>query len=475
MGDLDNKVRKCFNEYAVDKSLAYDLDLTKLPRYVAEYLIFEFLSENGDWQSKLRNFIEKYYREPEEKELVKHELVTKDFVQVIDELRVLVDVTTGTHVGVLQSLDLWTIVPVDIVEKNKNTLINGMWGLIMLTKLNGNQSVEIWGREISVVVDDFKPFQSPRSDPDLIKEARNCFSLDEWVSVLITTIGLDPNVYSPRQRLLLLSRLVPLVEGNVNMMEFGPRQTGKTYLYRNVSNYTRIISGGTITPAALFYDLRKRVAGELAVKDVVVFDEVSKVRFPNPDEMMGKLKDYMESGQYERGDKRVSSDSSLVFMGNVEVERDKSAEESYVPVEDLTYVLPEPMRDPAFIDRVHGVIPGWELPKIKISKVHLAKGYGIASDYFSEALHSMRKVSLASEVGKHVEFSSEFKIRDEKALKRIMSGLIKLLFPDEQFDNSELKQVAELALEYRQRVRDWLHKLSPGEFPPERLSVKVRG
>ncbi|MFP3287849.1 MAG: BREX system Lon protease-like protein BrxL, partial [Acidilobus sp.] len=325
---------------------------------------------------------------------------------------------------------------------------------ITLTKLDENQAVEIWGKEISVAVDDFKPFQSPRSDPDLIKEARSCFTLDEWVSVLITTIGLDPKVYSPRQRLLLLSRLVPLVEGNVNMMEFGPRQTGKTYLYRNVSNYTRIISGGTITPAVLFYNLRTRAAGELAVKDVVVFDEVSKVRFPNPDEMMGKLKDYMESGQYERGDKRVSSDSSLVFMGNVEVERDKSAEESYVPVEDLTYVLPEPMRDPAFIDRVHVVIPGWELPKIRISKVHLAKGYGIASDYFSEALHSMRKVSLASEVGNHVEFSGEFKIRDEKALKRIMSGLIKLLFPDGQFDNSELRQVAELALEYRQSVRD---------------------
>jgi len=172
MGDLDNKVRKCFNEYAVDKSLAYDLDLTKLPRYVAEYLISEFLPENGDWQSKLRNFIEKYYREPEEKEVVRHELVTQGSVSVIDELRVYVDVTTGTHVGVLQSLDLWTIVPVDIVEKNKNTLINGMWGLITLTKLDENQAVEIWGREISVVVDNFKPFQSPRSDPDLIKEAR---------------------------------------------------------------------------------------------------------------------------------------------------------------------------------------------------------------------------------------------------------------------------------------------------------------
>ena len=275
--------------------------------------------------------------------------------------------------------------------------------------------------------------------------------------------------------MLLLSRLVSLVEGNVNVVEFGPRQTGKTYLYRNVSNYVRIISGGTVTPATLFYNLRTRVPGELAVKDVVVFDEVSKVRFPNPDEVMGKLKDFMESGQYERGDKKATSDASLVFMGNVEVERDKTIEESYLPVEDLTYVLPEPMRDSAFIDRVHGLLPGWELPKISQSKIHLAKGYGIASDYFSEAMHTMRKVSLMGEVSKYIEFSNEFKIRDEKAVKRIMSGLLKILFPNMQFDEDELEQVARLALEYRQRIRDWLHILSPGEYLKEKLNIKVKG
>jgi len=261
----------------------------------------------------------------------------------------------------------------------------------------------------------------------------------------------------------------------VNVVEFGPRQTGKTYLYRNVSNYVRIISGGTVTPATLFYNLRTRVPGELAVKDVVVFDEVSKVRFPNPDEVMGKLKDFMESGQYERGDKKATSDASLVFMGNVEVERDKTIEESYLPVEDLTYVLPEPMRDSAFIDRVHGLLPGWELPKISQSKIHLAKGYGIASDYFSEAMHTMRKVSLMGEVSKYIEFSNEFKIRDEKAVKRIMSGLLKILFPNMQFDEDELEQVARLALEYRQRIRDWLHILSPGEYLKEKLNIKVKG
>jgi ATP-dependent Lon protease len=472
MSELNNKVQRCFGDYAVDKRLAYELDLVKLPRYVAEYLISEFLPSGGDWQGRLRRFIEEYYHEPEEKEVVRHRLVTEGSVKVIDELRVYVDVATGIHVGVLQSLDIWVDVPVDIVERNRAMLVNGMWGLITLKRVN---PIEVLGREVSVAVTDFKPFQAPETDPGIIREARGCFTLDEWVRVLINTIGLDPSVYSPRQRLLLLSRLVPLVEGNVNMVEFGPRQTGKTYLYRNVSNYVRIISGGEISPATLFYNLRTHVPGELAVKDVVVFDEVSKVKFQNPDEMMGKLKDYMESGQYERGDRRVSSDASLVFMGNVEVERDKTVEESYVPVEDLTYVLPEPMRDSAFIDRVHGLIPGWELPKISQSKVHLAKGYGIASDYFSEALHSMRKTSLTGEVGKYVEFSSEFKIRDEKAVKRIMSGLIKLLFPDMQFDKNELELVANIALEYRQRIRDWLHLLSPGEYLKEKLSIKIKG
>jgi len=197
---------------------------------------------------------------------------------------------------------------------------------------------------------------------------------------------LDPSVYSPRQKMVLLSRLVPVIECNTNMAEFGPRQTGKTYLYRNLSNYVRIISGGNVSPAVLFYNLRTRVPGELAVKDLVVFDEISKVKFSNPDEMMGKLKDYMESGMFERGDKKAQSDSSLVFMGNVTVEM---GPEGYIPIEDLTYVLPQHMRDSAFIDRIHGLIPGWELPKISQSKYHLSKGYGIASDYFRRgpALH----------------------------------------------------------------------------------------
>jgi len=470
MSELYNKVRRHFGEYAVDKRLAYELELAKLPRYVAEYLISEFIGRGSNWEAELRKFVREHYYEPEEKEVVKHRLVVDGVVKIIDELRVVVDIESGTHVGVIQSLDIWAEVPVDIVERNKATLVTGMWGLITLRRLNGVKVV--FDRPIGAVVADFYPFQSPDTDPKILEEARQHFTLDEWVEVLINTIGLDPSVYSPRQRIVLLSRLVPVVEGNVNMAEFGPRQTGKTHLYRNVSNYIRIISGGTISPAVLFYNLRTRVPGELAVKDLVVFDEVSKVRFPNPDEMMGKLKDYMESGVFERGDKKVPSDASLSFMGNIAVEM---GPEGYVPVEDLTYVLPQPMRDSAFIDRVHGLIPGWELPKISQTKYHLSKGYGIASDYFAEALHSMRKETFTGMISKHLELSENFKIRDERSVKKIASGLIKLLFPDKTFDMSELRRVVEVAVEYRQRVRDWLHKVDPGEFPKEKLEVTVRG
>jgi len=470
MSELFNKVKRYFGEYAVDKRLAYELELAKLPRYVAEFLISQFMNRGDNWENELRNFIKTRYYEPEEKEIVKHKLVMEGTVKLIDELRVIVDIETGIHIGVIQTLDIWAEVPIDIVEKNKATLVTGMWGLITLKRTS--ETKEIFGRPIAAVVTNFQPFQSPDTDPKILDEARQYFTLDEWIDVLINTIGLDPSGYSSRQKMLLLSRLVPVIESNINIAEFGPRQTGKTYLYRNVSNYVRIISGGNISPATLFYNLRTKVPGELVVKDLVVFDEISKVRFPNPDEMMGKLKDYMESGMFERGDKKAPSDASLVFMGNIQVEM---GSEGYIPVEDLTYVLPETMRDSAFIDRIHGLIPGWELPKISQSKYHLSKGYGIASDYFAEAIHFMRKESLASLVSQHVELSDNFKIRDEKGVKRIASGLLKLLFPNKTFDKKELEMIVNTALEYRQRIRDWLHMVDPGEFLKEKLAVKVKG
>jgi len=464
--DLFTKIRKVFGEYAVDKRLAYQLDLIKLPRYVSEYLISYFMLESKDnWEERLRSFIRDNYYEPEQKEIVKHILAKEGKIQLIDELKIYVDIANNNHIGIIESLNITALVPQDVADRYKQAMITGLWGLIKLQYMQTDNNY-------TILVTDFEPFQAPDMDVNILNESRKHFTLDEWLDIIINTIGLDHTQYNFNQKLLIISRLVPLIENNVNIMEFGPRATGKTFIYRNVSNYARLISGGNITTASLFYNLRTKIPGELAMKDCIVFDEVSKVRFNNPDEMMGKLKDYMESGHYERGDKKVISDSSLVFMGNVQVEKRDTA---YIPVEDLTYVLPEVMRDSAFIDRIHALLQGWLLPKIQQSRYHLSKGYGIASDYFAEYMHVMRKDTLSAKLSNEIEFSNNFTIRDEKAVKRVLSGLIKLLYPDGSYDKSELKILADYAVSARQSIRNWLHKIAPGEFMREELSVNVKG
>jgi ATP-dependent Lon protease len=215
--------------------------------------------------------------------------------------------------------------------------------------------------------------------------------------LLIKSIGLNTSIYSERQKLLLLVRLVPLIEGNVNLVELGPRATGKTYLYRNISYYTRIYAEGTISAARLFYDARLRVLGDIGTRDAVIFDEIAKVEFTNPDEVIAKLKDYMVDGFFERGQlKRAHSNCSLIFIGNVEL----------IPggvLGSIVDYLPSFMKDSAFIDRIHGLLPGWELPKILKSDTHLARGYALAADYLSEVLHRMRAYSFEALVEQHVE------------------------------------------------------------------------
>jgi len=248
----------------------------------------------------------------------------------------------------------------------------------------------------------------------------------------------------------------------------GPRATGKTYLYRNLSHYTRIYSGGAVTPARLFYDARLRIIGDIATHDTIVFDEVSRIRFSNPDEMAGKLKDFMVDGFFERGTlKRAHSDCSLVFLGNIEREEMSAG--------SIRQTLPSIMQDSAFLDRVHGLISGWEMPKIMKSEEHLAHGIGFSADYFAEIIHQLRKENFREIVNAHVEFGDNFTIRDENAVRKIISGFIKILFPHQQFDLNEIRQVTDLAIEMRQHIANELTEISPTEFPPKRLECKVRG
>lgn len=472
--DLFAKIQSAFGDYAVDKKLAQRVEVSRLPRFVAEYLISEFAGSDG-WEEKLRRFVSEYYHEPKERDLVLHNLTTMGSVKLIDELKVWVDVDSGMHYAAIPSLNIVdATVDMSIVEKNLNTLETGKWGLMTLNYSLDSVEKDGSGNFVStpVLLTEFEPFQIPEFDFDLFKTARGRFSLDEWLAVLMNTVGLDHTQYSFRQKLVFLTRLVCLAEPNTHLMEFGPRATGKTYTYRNSSYYTRIIAGGSISPATLFYNLRTGQPGELAVRDAVIFDEVSKVRFQNPDEMMGKLKDFMDSGHYERGTKKGVSTASLVFMGNVDVQKSGNA---YTPIaEDFTYVIPSEMRDSAFLDRIHGIIPGWELPKITQSKYHLSKGLGIASDYFAEVLHEMGRTGTSAMAEKQLSLSEDCTIRDEKAVKRVSSALIKLFFPNNELDKEDFVKVISYAVETRQRIRDWLHILAPGEFPLQKIGYELK-
>ncbi|MEM1757706.1 MAG: BREX system Lon protease-like protein BrxL [Candidatus Bathyarchaeia archaeon] len=471
MSSLDDKISRVFGEVAVNKGLALRHELSRLPRFISEYLISKYCSTYLDKElalSKLAKVVAENFPEPKDKDKIFYRLKKIGFIQLMDEFKVSVDLKRNLYLVQIPCLQIYDALVDEGIIRKFERILSGMWGLGTLEyrpDIPENLEVEI----SPILLTDIEPFQVYNIDLKDFAKKRNEFSLSEWIDLLIVTMGLNPKAYSYRQKILQLVRLVPLVEGNTNIIELGPRATGKTYLYRNLSHYTRIYSGGAVSPARLFFDARLRIVGDIAIHDAVVFDEVSRIRFTNPDEMAGKLKDFMVDGFFERGTlKRAHSDCSLVFLGNIE------KEETMRP-EQIFYTLPDIMQDSAFIDRIHGLIPGWEMPKIMKSEEHLAHGTGLAADYFAEIMHGLRKENFKDLVNEHVEFSSNFTIRDENAVRKIISGLCKLLFPNKEFDLNELRQIVGLSTEMRQYVCDILTEKSPSEFPSKRLEYRVRG
>ena len=472
--ELNAKLRYYFEGYVVDKGLSNRQDIKRVPKFVAEHLLTK-ISEESDEKTfnkklmKIIQMVNTLYPEPKDKDRILDRIFRGYPCKIIDEIKVEVDERYGIRKAVIPSLNLRNArIKDSVVDKHEQLLSTGIWGLATLTQSEPILNEKGKSITLPVMVEDFKPFHVDNVDLKEFIENRQYFTLEEWIDALINTVGLNPEVYTERQKLILVSRFVPLVENNINMMEFGPRATGKTYFYRNISFYTRIIAGGVVTPAQLFYNIARKTIGEIGLKDCIVFDEVAKIRFPNPDEMMGKLKDYMVDGHFERGPKKATSLCSLVFMGNIEVS-------GYVPIEDINYALPEFMRnDTAFLDRIHGVIPGWEIPKIKKSEIHLSRNYGFSVDYFSEILHELRKLDFAPLIRSMVELEN-VTIRDEIGIYRLASGLAKILFPNEEIGKNELRLVMDFVVELRQKIADLLHRMAPGEFEKKKIKYKIHG
>jgi len=469
---VEAKLKDVFPEEIVSKKVSRLQQIDRLPRFISEYAVRELVGDREDPSGMvvLQRFVKQFYPEPKDRDRVLHEITTRSEYTLLDEFKVRVDPKRNLRRVEIPSLQIHDamIIP-SILEEHKSLLEAGMWGT---AKLSYQPSIlpDDTVTQTPIIVTSFEPLQYSNINIEEFKRKRSRFTLEEWIDVLMHTMGMNPDVYDNRQKLIYISRLVPLVEQNVNIMELGPRATGKSYLFKNISYYVRLYSGGQVSPAVLFYHQVFRTLGDIGIRDCVVFDEVAKITFKNPDEVMGKFKDYMESGEFERGRLRRSrSGCSLMFMGNIEVQ-------GKLPSEDFSAVMPDCMKDSAFVDRIHGMVPGWELPKIEQSDVHLSNGYGFITDYICEIMHELRKESFRYHVSNHIKLnagSGKVTIRDQKAILNVASGLVKILSPGEKEELSVIDMAVKLAVEYRQRVHDWLCSLSPGEYEPKNLSYEI--
>jgi ATP-dependent Lon protease len=322
------------------------------------------------------------------------------------------------------------------------------------------------------VVRGFTPLQYTRLNLDDFVEKRSEFSEDEWLDLLVQSIGFNPSRFDRRVKMLMLLRLVPFVESNFNLIELGPRETGKTYTYRNTSSRAFVVSGGKATPATLFYNKASRKLGVVGLKHVVFFDEVANTRFDDAEASISVLKDYMQTGKFSRGDQEFSAPCSIVLGGNIETNLElRQPEPRYT---HLFQVLPVELQDAAFLDRIHAYLPGWEMAKIRPENYSI--GYGLLTDYMAEIFAELRRRNFQTHVHAWVDFGN-MTGRNQDAIKKTTAGLLKLLHPHctpEDITQDELVPLLEVAIEMRKRVTDQLAKMLPAEFGSVDYGFKVR-
>lgn len=432
------KLKAGFDGLAVNKGVLAKHQVNRLPRFIGEYVVASFTDAEGriDVQ-ELDEYLARYYPERRVANMVKEELRKYGSYNLIDEYQVTVDLKSGVTKLRVPLLDISDgAVHHQIVDDNPRLLVDGVWGLGKL---------EYTPQDKKVKLATLTPMQLSNLDLEPYLNQRAMFNSDEWLDVLMSTVGFNPDTYTRRQKLLVISRLSPLVEANLNMTELAPKGTGKTHMLRHTSSYARIISGGTISSPTLFYNLATKTPGILATNDCVVFDEIQNTSFQNPGEMIGKLKDFMESGNFDRGHQKVTSEASVILLGNIPTSNGQPATEDYFSV------LPEEMHETAFLDRLHGFIPGWELPRIQDSETHLTRYWGLASDYFGEVLHGLRSLNHQLTFQNKIRLINA-DIRDEKAVKRLTSAFIKLFYPHGKMTDEELEEIVRLAISYRETI-----------------------
>lgn len=466
MNSLDQKVSSLLSDRVVLKPLTrWNEAYKEFPRYVMEYLCARYVDPDNPvpGQQRIDRILAEHYVESGAKELIKSrikERIGRGYV-LLGHFQVRLDTARDHYWAEVPALDdnFVRVSPRILREHGEALLSGGAWGTMTIEY---DASYELKGRIYPFYIREFQPFQITRLEWDDYVAKREAFDVDEWIALLIQSIGFNPDRFTEREKMLMLLRLVPFVEANYNLIELGPRETGKTYTYRNTSSKSFVISGGRATPATLFYNLATRKIGILGYKDVIFFDEIANTRFADPEATISVLKDFMQTGRFSRGRQEFSSQASIVLGGNIDVNAARKS-----PVEryrHLFEVLPEELQDTAFLDRLHTFLPGWELPKIRPE--NYAQGYGFITDYLAEIFSRFRRRNYQLHVTTRVDFGGTTG-RNQDAIKKTTAGLLKLIYPHRTvrtLTDDEFERCYELAVESRRRVVDQLAIMQPGEF-----------
>lgn len=458
--DLDDKLNEHFAGRVVRKDLTQLIkEGANVPTFVLEYLLGMFAATDDEDSiqegvNRVKNILSENYVRPDEAEKIKSRIREQGQYTVIDKITVRLNSKKDVYESEFSNLGLKGV-PMSsaYVKEYDKLLAGGIWCMI---KLDYYFDEEVKDNN-PFIISNLQPIQMPNMDMDEIFEGRDQFTKEEWIDVLIRSIGMEPTQLEERVKWHLLLRLVPLIENNYNLVELGPRGTGKSHVYKELSPNSILVSGGQTTVANLFYNMSTRQVGLVGLWDTITFDEVAGINFKDKDGVQ-IMKDYMASGSFSRGKEEKAASASMVFVGNI-----NQSVDSLVKTSHLFAPFPDAMRnDAAFFDRIHYYLPGWEIPKYR--PTFFTNRFGFIADYLAEFMREMRKRSFADAIDQYFYLGNNLNQRDTIAVRKTVSGLLKLIYPHGKFTKEEVGEVLDYALEGRRRVKEQLKKIGGMEF-----------
>jgi ATP-dependent Lon protease len=469
MDALDRLANDAFAGRVVRKDLVRQVKVgANVPVYVLEFLLGKYCASDdpaaiATGLQVVNQTLQENFIRPDESELAKANLKRKGQHRLIDKVDVRLVASEDKFWAHLLSFgDKYVHISEELVYKYERLLGGGVWcQLDLVYNADDDQP-----QKRPFYIKALKPIQVAAFDMDEYVAARERFSRDEWLDLVTRSIGLEPAHYNVRGKLLAILRLLPMVERNYNLIELGPWGTGKSFIFRESSPNAILISGGKVTVAQLFVNLSSGRVGLLGMWDVVAFDEVAGLQMSDST-VINMLKDFMESGSFARGKEEVPTEASIVFIGNT-----SKPHQELVRSAHLFADLPKAMIDPAFLDRLHYYLPGWEAPKLE--KRLFTDHFGLVSDYFAEALRQLRKQSQVRALDRDFALGSHLSARDEKAVRKTVSGLLKILHPHGEWSHGELREYLEFAMEGRRRVKEQLKKLAGHDYAKTAFSYVER-